>query len=86
MHKQLERFFSPAITLYWRGRFGKLGQYYYPDTNKDWQLLKQFMAEAGLPKSGVRITPEQYDAVLAVAGQYNYSITTIGEPDTCLNV
>ena len=79
MHEQLNRFFEPCIKLCWRGRFGKLGPYFYPDKNQDWKLLQQFMNEAGLPRNGVKISVDQYDAVLAVAGKYGYSIETIGE-------
>ena len=67
------------LTLYWRGKFGKLSAHWHPDTIADWRLLQQLMNEAGLPRNGVKISNEQYDAVLAVAGTYGITIATIGD-------
>lgn len=78
---ELEAFFEPAITLYWKGSFGTLGSAFYPDKLEDRAILEQFMREAGLPRQGIKITPDQYDAVLAVAGNHGYSICLVGEPE-----
>lgn len=77
MSERMTSIFSPCIRLYWRGRFGKLGKYWYPDTIKDERLLRQFMDEAGLRGQLARITEQQYDSVLCAAGIHGYSIETI---------
>jgi hypothetical protein len=81
--QRLDALFSPKITLYWRGYFGKFVRGWYPDNILDRALLRQFMAEAGVSRAfGNNITDENYDAVLAAAGAHGYSIETVGDPET----
>lgn len=88
MHNQLLKFFQPSITFYWRGKFGKGRERFYPDTNKDWLLFKQIAADAKIKTSSFSL--DEYDTVLEIAGKYGISLTTIGGPDEpvidgCLN-
>lgn len=78
MTQQVEKFFDPCLKLYWRGKFGKLGDHWYPDTAKDAALLQQFMREAGETKVTTRCAPKQYDALLKAAGARGYGIETVG--------
>jgi len=76
MSQRVARFFEPVVVLHWRGRFGTLGPAFYADTLADQRLLQQFLDEAGHSRGRPRVLPRHYDAVLAVAGRYGYSIET----------
>jgi len=76
----LKQFFSPCLTLFWRGKFGKFGKAFYPDKVEDRNLLIQFCQEAGFP-GRTKVTPEMHDALLAAAGKHGWSIETIGGED-----
>ena len=83
MTERCEAFFSPCITLYWRGKFGKLSERWYPDTLQDRALLRQFMQEANIPETrGVSVTDDQLDAIGLAAGKHGHSTETIGNPRT----
>jgi hypothetical protein len=74
-----ERLFSSKVTLCWRGRVGKLNPYWYPDRLADRELLRRFMADAGLEhRNGVRVRAADIDAVIAAAGAHGYSVEIIG--------
>lgn len=82
MKNKLLAFFEPALTIRWRGLKQKQRAFYYPNRTRDEQILRQFMEEAGLStRDGVKITEDQYDAVLTAASKHGYSIVTIGSPD-----
>ncbi len=86
VNTKVEKFFSPCLTLWWRGRgpkgtIGKLGAYWFPDGSSARSLLQQFMREAGFWKVTSRCTTEQLDGVLQAAGAYGYSIETRNEPE-----
>lgn len=80
MQKKMEQFFSPELVLYWRGKFGKLTAHFYADKLNDENLLKQFMNEAGI-HTGRKVSIQDYEKVLAVAGEHGYSLCTIGGPE-----
>lgn len=79
MQQQMKALFSPCITLYWRGKGGKLTAAWHHDLVKDGEILRQFKNEAGVRTMG--LSPKDYDAVLSVAGKYGYSLETIGGPE-----
>ena len=84
MTEQVEMLFSPCITLYWRGRFGKSPSRWFPDRLEGRELLRQFMQEAGIPAHislGSGVETNQLDAVTAAAGKHGYCVETIGEPE-----
>lgn len=82
MQDRVEAFFSPCVSLCWKGHFGKLSDRWHPNKGIDRELLRQFMQEAGLDvRNGISITSEQYDAVLAAASAHGYSVETVGGPD-----
>ena len=76
--KRLEAFFSPCITLFWRGRYGTPPAAFYPDSISDRSLLRQFRSEAGLPRRS-HVTIDEIDLVGVVAGRYGYSVETVGD-------
>lgn len=81
MKKKIEKMFSQqTLTLYWRGRFGTLTNYWFPDTLKDRELLRQFMNEAKIHNGAAKVTTDQLDKVMEAAGNHGYSLTTVGEP------
>lgn len=79
--EQIARFFGKSITLKWRGLKRKQGPFFYPGTNNDEPFLRQFMSEMGSNPLHVRITANQYDNILAIAGKYGCSILCIGGPE-----
>jgi hypothetical protein len=81
MTERLDAFFSPKITLAWKGHFKTKPDGYWPDTIKDRDLLRQFMQEANIEhRNGVFVNADQIDAILAAAGRHGYSVETVG-PD-----
>ena len=83
MIERMERLFSPCVTLYWRGRFGRLSNRWYPDTLQDRALLRQLMQEADIREEhGLSVTTDQLDAIGLAAGNHGYCTETIGEPDS----
>ena len=84
MTERVEKLFSPCITLYWRGRFGKSPRRWFPDRLEDRELLRQFMQEAGFPAHislGSGVETNQLDAIGLAAAKHGYCVETIGEPE-----
>ena len=81
MNKQMDDFFSPSITLKRHMMNGKvISGYWYVDLNKDFQLAKQLIEEAGIKGgSGNKIPDSDLDAFEIAAGKHGYSVETIGE-------
>lgn len=75
-------FFEPKITMYWRGRYRKQSAAWWPSTTQDEELLRQLLNEAHI-KYGLKphLLPKDYETILAIAGQHDLSIETIGAPE-----
>ena len=81
MNKRMDDFFSPSIALKRHMMNGKvISGYWYVDLNKDFQLAKQLIEEAGIKGgSGNKIPDSDLDAFEIAAGKHGYSVETIGE-------
>jgi hypothetical protein len=82
MMAKMEQFFSPRLTLYWKGYHGRLPDGYWPDRIEDRDLLLQFLREARLPvRISVTVSRENLDRVIEVAGSHGYSVAIENEPE-----
>ena len=77
--KKIDEAFSlNTVTVYWKGRFGKGRERYYPDTIADDKILRGLECLRGC---GTSFSFEQADFVIAELGRFGFGLTTIGVPD-----
>lgn len=83
MNERMEVAFSPCLTLYWKGRFGRSTPHWHYDLVGDRNLLLQFMSEANIfTGNGACVRMEDLDAVIGAASNHGYCIETIDITDT----
>ncbi len=69
-----------AITVFWRGYFGRFGPKFFPGTNAEERILRGVIGELW-PGHMPSFTPQEYDAVLQALGKYEYGLTVYGGPE-----